>query len=198
MLAPITPLLVEEAWEHAPSWLKEDPKVQHPLHQLYADPLLDPSRLSHSEQELRRATPVLMDTHGAIKAAAELARADKLMGSSLGCSVILEVPEGDALSDLRKHKDELEAMFVVSSVGLNASIPAASEWSFSQEFETAGVQCKAWVLPPVQAKCPRCWRYVAPAEDTLCGRCEDVARGRRVGVGMFALYSTVSVHIRNG
>jgi isoleucyl-tRNA synthetase len=25
MLAPITPLLVEEAWEHAPAWLKDDP-----------------------------------------------------------------------------------------------------------------------------------------------------------------------------
>lgn len=25
MLAPITPLLVEEAWEHAPTWLKDDP-----------------------------------------------------------------------------------------------------------------------------------------------------------------------------
>lgn len=35
------------------------------------------------------------------------------------------------------------------------------------------------VLPPEQAKCPRCWRYVAPAEDELCGRCEDVVAGQQ-------------------
>ncbi len=175
MLAPMTPLLVEEAWEHAPAWLRDDPSVAHPLRQLYAAPLVDAARLAgDDESALRSALPVLMDAHGAIKAASELARADKVMGSSLGCAVVLEVPEGPALAALEAYRPELEAMFVVSSVALNAPVPADKAWGYSQAFEAAGVSCNAWVLPPVEAKCPRCWRYVAPAEDELCNRCNHV------------------------
>jgi isoleucyl-tRNA synthetase len=175
MLAPLTPVLVEEAWEHCPAWLREDVSVVHPLRQLYAAPLVDPARLVRDEAELRRAVPILMRTHAAIKAASELARADKVLGSSLQCRVVLEVPEGGktVLEALGRYRDELEAMFVVSEVEINGGVSDA-EWRYCEEFELDGVQCKAWVLPPTQAKCPRCWRYVAPKEDELCGRCEDV------------------------
>jgi len=114
-----------------------------------------------------------MAAHAAIKSASETARAAKVLGSSLQCSVILEVPQPDAAARLKQYEHELEAMFVVSSVEVNSSVPP-SEWQFSAPFEVGGVSCKAWVLPPRQSKCPRCWRYVAPEEDALCGRCEEV------------------------
>ncbi|KAH8883635.1 isoleucyl-tRNA synthetase [Thozetella sp. PMI_491] len=174
MLAPVTPLLVEEAWEHAPEWLKDDRSVLHPLQQLYTAPLMDPGRLVNDESELRGAIPILMEAHGSIKAILELARAEKLLGSSLGGSVVLEVPEGPALSTLEKYKDELEAIFVVSSVDLNTEVPADASWRYSQGFELAGSKCNVTVIPPREHKCPRCWRYVAPVEDELCGRCESV------------------------
>lgn len=51
-------------------------------------------------------------------------------------------------------------------------------WSQEIEFEcgTEGnpVQGKVIVLPAAGKKCVRCWQYVAPAEDGLCARCEDV------------------------
>ncbi|KAK3299932.1 tRNA synthetases class I-domain-containing protein [Chaetomium fimeti] len=174
MLAPVTPVLVEEAWAHRPQWLREDESVVHPLRQLYDAPLVEESRLTLAEAELREAVPVLMRTHAAIKAAAEPARGDKVLGSSLQCDVVLEVPEGKALQTLERFQEELEAMFVVSSVELNGSVPEDAQWKYCEEFELGGEKCKAWVLPPKQAKCPRCWRYVAPKEDELCGRCEDV------------------------
>ncbi|KAK3693485.1 tRNA synthetases class I-domain-containing protein [Podospora appendiculata] len=175
MLAPITPVLVEEAWDHRPTWLKEDASVVHPLQQLYSAPIIDPSRLVHDESALRAAVAVLMRTHAAIKAASEVARTGKVLGSSLGCSVVLEVPEGNALAALNQFSEqELETMFVVSAVEINGAVPDGSEWKFSQAFEVDGTSCTAWVLPPKQPKCPRCWRFVAPAEDTLCGRCEEV------------------------
>ncbi|GAB1309998.1 isoleucine-tRNA ligase [Madurella fahalii] len=174
MLAPITPVLVEEAWEHRPAWLREDDSIIHPLQQLYSAPVIDSSRITLDELQLREDMPVLMRTHAAIKAASEFARADKVLGSSLQCSVVLEVPEGRALSVLSRYKDELEAMFVVSSVELNGHVREDVEWSYVEEFELDGAVCKARVLSPKQAKCPRCWRYVAPKEDTLCGRCEDI------------------------
>jgi isoleucyl-tRNA synthetase len=117
-----------------------------------------------------------MATHAAIKVASERARSDKVLGSSLQCSVILEVPQGKALSSLIPLKDELETMFVVSSVDLNETVPQ-TDWAFSEAFDVYGSQCLAWILPPKQAKCPRCWRYVAPVEDQLCDRCEDVVAG---------------------
>lgn len=147
--------------------------VVHPLQQLYSSPLIDSSRLTLDEPELRKAIPVLMSTHAAIKAASERARAEKVLGSSLQCSVILEVPEGETLSSLRALADELDTVFVVSSVDLNVAVPE-SDWGFSEAFEANGSKCLAWVLPPKQSKCPRCWRYVAPSEDELCQRCDEV------------------------
>lgn len=114
-----------------------------------------------------------MSAHAAIKSASELGRTAKVLGSSLQCSVILEIPDEGTASLLSQLKDELEAMFVVSSVEINAPLPEA-EWQFSDVFEVNGVQCKGWVLPPKESKCPRCWRYIAPAEDTLCKRCDDI------------------------
>ncbi|KAK4153310.1 hypothetical protein C8A00DRAFT_33935 [Chaetomidium leptoderma] len=181
MLAPVTPLLVEEAWEHRPAWLKEGEAdsgvAHHPLQQLYDAPVVDAARLTLDEAGLREAVPVLMRAHAAIKAAAELARADKVLGSSLQCGVVLEVPEGPALQALGRYQAELEAMFVVSSVELNGVVAGDAEWKYCEAFELEGKPCKAWVLPPKQAKCPRCWRYVAPKEDELCGRCEEVVGG---------------------
>ncbi len=178
MLAPVVPVLVEEAWTHCPAWLTEG--QVHPLRQLYDAPLVDAERLAGgmNEAAVREAMPVLMRVHAAIKAASELARAEKVLGSSLQCKVVLEVPQGRALEVLERcGRAELEAMFVVSCVELNGAVEDA-EWKYCEEFELDGVSCKAWVLPPAQAKCPRCWRYVAPTEEELCGRCEEAVGGQ--------------------
>ncbi|KAM7207116.1 isoleucine--tRNA ligase [Rhypophila sp. PSN 637] len=175
MLAPVTPVLVEEAWDHRPAWLKEDSSVLHPLHQLYDSPVIESSRLSLDEAQIRADMPALMSAHAAIKGASEVARENKAMGSSLQCSVVLQVPEGTkAFDGFARYQDELADMFVVSSVELNGEIPSSCEWMFEREFEVGGQTFKATVLPPKQAKCSRCYRYVAPKEDELCGRCEQL------------------------
>ncbi|KAM7198256.1 isoleucine--tRNA ligase [Naviculisporaceae sp. PSN 640] len=173
MLASVTPVLVEEAWDHRPTWLKEDDSVHHPLHQLYNSPVIDPSRLTLNEADIRAAMPALMSAHAAIKGASEQARVDKVMGSSLQCSVLLQVPEGTRQFELfAKYKDELADMFVVSSLELNGEVPAEAEWKYDRDMDIDGEAFKVWVLPPKQSKCPRCYRYVAPREDELCGRCD--------------------------
>lgn len=188
MLAPITPVLVEEAWDHAPEWLKKD--GVHPLRQLYASPVIDDKRLpaAREEQRLREAMPLLSAVHTGIKSATELARRDKKVGSSLQCSVVLQIPHR-AATDTLLRIDDLEGALVVSHVGVNEPLPEDAEWKYSVDFQVPGgsgadveaeeqqqpgVTCTAWVLPPKAHKCPRCWRYIAPAEDELCGRCEDV------------------------
>jgi len=189
MLAPVAPLLVEEAWDHAPAWLRDRPGAVHPLRQLYRSPVVDAARLTRDEAQLRLAIPAVMAAHAAIKAASEAARTDKVLGSSLQCSVRLDIPDEAAMRPLRALADELEAMFVVSSVELmggaaaaapSSSPPPPSEdvaWKYAQEFELHGVRCTAWVLPPTLEKCPRCWRYVATKEESLCQRCEEHVAG---------------------
>jgi len=188
MIAPITPLLVEEAWDHAPAWLKEDPNVMHPLHQLYSDPLIDPTRLPRDESQVRELIPGVTAAHTATLAAMELARQAKVLGSSVGCRVVLEVPaaEGAGAATARRVlaslEPELASILVVSEAEVAAArfVPddddgGEVEWSFQQPFSAYGDECRAWVLPPTKHKCPRCWRHVAEVEGELCGRCVRVA-----------------------
>ena len=102
------------------------------------------------------------------------------MGSSLQCSVVLQVPEASAatLALLREHANELADMLVVSSLEIvtdkqSHSVGGDAAWQYTAPFEVdGGRQATAYVLPPDMAKCPRCWRYVAEEEDHLCKRCE--------------------------
>lgn len=169
MLAPITPHLVEEVWEYRPEWLKAEDHV-HPLQRTMIDPVIPASRLLKDEN-LLNDLPWLMNANAAIKSAQEEARAAKKIGSSLESSIVLDLPE-QAKEVFQRYQDELEAIFVVSNVALEGGHDGG--WSYSASFETLGGQGKAWVLPPIEHKCPRCWRYVAPVEDELCKRCEDV------------------------
>lgn len=180
MLAPITPMLVEEIWDHTPEWLRNG--AVHPLQQLYTSPLLDESRLPGNEAGLRQAIPILTALHAGIKSATELARRDKVMGSSLQCCIVLDIPDPAVVGALEQLRGELEDLFVVSSVAINEPVPDAPEWKYEVEFSVpradggtfSDVLCKAWALPPKAHKCPRCWRYASPKEEELCGRCEDV------------------------
>ncbi|KAF2972372.1 hypothetical protein GQX73_g1147 [Xylaria multiplex] len=184
MLAPMAPLLVEEAWEHRPEWMKQDTSLTHPLHQLYTDPVIDPSRLTIVPEELQRDIPILITVHGAVKPALEQARSAGHVGSSLQSIVEIHIPEasegnhGAILSVLEKHADELASMFVVSTVRIitpqNVTLSDPSpDFVFREEFEVHGVKAHVEVRPPEDHKCPRCWRYVASQEDVLCVRCED-------------------------
>ncbi|KFY41452.1 hypothetical protein V494_02999 [Pseudogymnoascus sp. VKM F-4513 (FW-928)] len=170
MLGPITPSLVEESWEHRPKWMKDSTSSVHPLQRStdelrllnYKFPPSLPTDISH-----------LMAANAAIKTAQEEARTDKLVGSSLQSSVVLSLPE-ESQALFQNYAEELQEIFVVSSVEFGSGEERVAEWKFKAEFEVPGGKGTAWVLPPKEAKCPRCWKYVAPAEDELCGRCADV------------------------
>ncbi|KAI0200837.1 tRNA synthetases class I-domain-containing protein [Astrocystis sublimbata] len=184
MLAPMTPLLVEEAWEHRPEWMKQDASLTHPLQQLYADPIIDSGRLTVDPVELQKDIPVLMAFHGATKRALEQARSAGHVGSSLQSTVDIYVPSSvdgqehyAVLNVLEKHADELESMFVVSGVRINGpQRDDVSDFVFREDLEIQGVTATVEVRPPEHAKCSRCWRYIAPQEDALCGRCEEVVK----------------------
>lgn len=187
MIAPIAPVLVEEAWEALPQWMKEDGSLIHPLKQLYDSPLLvDRQQLTLDMNRLREDLPVLMGVHKAIKTASEMARLDKVLGSSLQCHVVLEVLEAkEEVKKLLERYDnqELADLFVLSSLEIiNRGGGMRDEevtWKYSADFEDGVVTVH--VLPPRDHKCPRCWKYTAPVEDELCERCDEAVKQFEAG-----------------
>jgi isoleucyl-tRNA synthetase len=169
--------------------------LSRPLHQLYKDPFIDESRLTLKEASLRNDIPILMSVHAAIKTGLERARMDKVLGSSLQSRVVIAVHDNQTRDVLKKYADELEAMFVVSHVEVTGPLPENSDWngaiwSYSQVIDSSGETGgngkigEVVVLPPKDDKCPRCWRYVAPSEEELCGRCKDVVEAQAEGANV--------------
>ncbi|RAK77065.1 isoleucine--tRNA ligase ISM1 [Aspergillus fijiensis CBS 313.89] len=181
VLAPITPMLVEETWEHTPEAIKT--QSQHPLQRVVSAPAAEWQNegLESDYQELAAVNSV-------VKAVQEKARGQKQLGSSLQSFVHLVLPEDSTpASVLHRDLTELPDFFVVSSVSLGAHgepIPesiAQAEWQYSEEYELpSGAKGTVYVYSPQAGKCPRCWRYVVAeseaAEETVCDRCEGVVQ----------------------
>lgn len=177
VLGPITPLLVEETWEHTPEAIRAH--CGHPLQRVVSAPSpewQDPA-LDHSYTEI---TVV----HSVIKTLQEQARGQKQLGSSLQSFVHLVLPDNTATSTFHTYLTELPDLFVVSSVTLGTpgeAIPSEigqAEWQYEGECELPeGQKGVVHVYAPPMSKCARCWRYaipVASGEQEICGRCESV------------------------
>ncbi|KAL8670318.1 MAG: hypothetical protein Q9168_005134 [Polycauliona sp. 1 TL-2023] len=187
MLGPITPILIEEIWEHSPAFVKEH--YPHPFKALWAD-LQTGLGLFHDDI-LAAEMPVLSRTIAAVNYAQGMARKKGLMGSGVSCCVLLEVRESSnsdakvsrVWSCLERHRSELAMMFAVSGVELIQEGGLApdgwgGDWMASESFYVKGVQVIASVHTPSKAKCVRCWRFLAPPEApkevALCERCDAV------------------------
>lgn len=199
ILAPVTPLLIEETWDYTPRHIQE--WHGYPFHrQLDEGAEIGGEEWSrwHNEQ-LEEDLPILMQANAAIKTAQEMARNERKMGSSLQSFVLLEVKqpsiseftegqESPVYRVLNQYLADLETIFVVSKVDINfGSVPpyaAEAEWSFVSEFDVRGEKVCAHIYAPQMAKCVRCWRYAAPLESdsqtALCGRCEGVVEKLRI------------------
>ncbi len=190
MLAPLTPLLIEESWNYTPQLVRN--ANGHPLKRAF------PTIPAEWQQKgLAASVSCLMAANTAVKAAQEIARGEKKMGSSLQCSVLLafdNVEDNPAMQVFHNYKDELDSLFVVSSVYIAVSSDApldvtTAEWRYVTRFTCSeGQMATAYVYAPVNEKCDRCWRYLAPTkateDDSLCERCEDVVRGINATVSL--------------
>ncbi|RAL04275.1 isoleucine--tRNA ligase ISM1 [Aspergillus ibericus CBS 121593] len=153
VLAPITPMLVEETWEHTPEAIKAH--CEHPLRRIVSAPASE-----WQDPNLEADYQDIVAVNSVVKTIQEKARGQKQMGSSLQSFVHIVLPEGATPEMVfQRNLSELPDVFVVSSVSLGAHeepIPEAistAEWKYSEEYE----------LPNGgKGTCPRCWRYVVP------------------------------------
>ncbi|EON62429.1 isoleucyl-tRNA synthetase [Coniosporium apollinis CBS 100218] len=191
MLAPVTPLLVEEVWAHCPPNLKEG--REGPGKDVWA-PFAAPSMADETQRrDMETTIAFITAAFTAVKSAQEIAREEKLMGGGLECGFTLYVPPTGipSVEQLLNNsmEEELASLFVVSDVKIVRSHEPEQEesggaWSFRETFEVeleegtekTKVTGAVVVTPAEGKKCPRCWRFVAPEPETLCGRCEGVVK----------------------
>lgn len=184
MLAPVTPLLIEEAWAYTPSQIRE--WHGYPFHRIWKAG--DRCKVSWRNDQLRKDLPYLLQANAAVKRAQERARCAKKMGSSLQSFVVLlfknksENVEDVGLELFKRYEGYLDTLFVVSKVeicmGSLPSSAAIAEWSYEDGFDIGGSNISIHVYPPQEDKCVRCWKYTASPEPSdqipLCDRCKEV------------------------
>ncbi|KAL9130680.1 MAG: hypothetical protein Q9217_001207 [Psora testacea] len=187
VLAPITPILVEEAWGHVLPQMKAafpGSPLQGPWDPGYKSALFKDDIRS----DLRTYVPMFMKMLAAVRNAQEQARSDKKMGSSLESYVTFEIYSADDVSDqdsvlsllFRRYGKDLANILVTSKADhvFGRLPPLTAKWRYARDFEMLGRKVVVQVYAPQQQKCVRCWRYLAPAEakyeQALCGRCEEV------------------------
>ncbi|KAL8773704.1 MAG: hypothetical protein Q9209_001472 [Squamulea sp. 1 TL-2023] len=184
MLAPLTPLLIEEVWDYSPAYVKES--YSHPLQMVWMDLQKELDRLSDSR--LAEDMPTLSKALVAINAAQETARSKNMMGSGVTCYVRLEVETSGseaakARSCFDRYRPDLAMLFAVSAVEVDGGRTSPlhglhGQWMASSDFHIEGARVIAHIYKPSKAKCVRCWRYLAPPDApkdmALCNRCETV------------------------
>jgi len=152
MLAPILPLLTQEVWDLCPASITRS--LSSPLMDGYPVPVPAVS----APQSVTRALELRPTVNDAI----EQARSAGHIGSSLASDIYIEGAAASALDP-----QLLEQLYIVSQVKINEPLPAV-DWSFQAGSGDIMVTC----VPAALHKCGRCWKYTAPKEDTICGRCE--------------------------
>jgi isoleucyl-tRNA synthetase len=199
MLGPVTPHLVEEAWEWMPPQMKGQPDDTtlpnldlHPLRQVWKEPFSTQSVGLEPVAETDPAVFYYEAVSLAVKAAQEEARNARNLGSGLACNVELYLPE--RLRDLTTqliwaNEHDLANLLVVSQVSIKwmadhvpkMSTTGGGSWSTEAEVSPVNVWLQAeddWkgrvmVRPPSAHKCPRCWKYTAESETMLCTPCQE-------------------------
>ena len=184
MLGPMTPLLVQETWSYTPESLQH--LLDDPIHKIWK-----PSP-SPRDCELEQTIAHLTTAHTAVKSGQEAARMAKRIGSSLESEVKLLITKSTESPLKQISTDDLASIFVVSGVSVEVgesieAIPDHAEknaWQYLENIEVEGDMIGvAVVLPAKGSKCPRCWRFMAPAPEKLCQRCEGVVKDMRVQEG---------------
>ena len=173
MLGPLTPLLVEESWEHSPDGLKAG--QQPPLRRIW-----EPVPAEWHDEELETThLPLVTAINATVKAAQERARDEKKMGSSLDSDVALVLDDEASAALLRPLGSQLAEILVVSNLHFHRkpTAPSTASWSYEAPIQDAEGKSigTTYVYAPHNRKCARCWRHLVVQEDSeLCDRCKSV------------------------
>ncbi len=157
LAAPLLPFTTEEAWEAMPPFRGKEESVHLELFPSFDKEWLGTDQFQEWKELRGVRERVLKEL--------EIARESKLIGNSLEARVTLKVPPS-LQHILNKYADEMEFLFIVSSVELEAH----SETELGIQVSRAEGE-----------KCQRCWNYspyVGRNDEfpVFCQRCENVVK----------------------
>lgn len=171
LLSPILPLITQEVWDQAPKWA-----IEGTINPLLAgivkyDPAMRNEKLEADFAMLWRVKDEIL------KLQEKGRKEDKTIKSALETDVFLFAKLDTSIGRvLKKYKDELAECYLVSRCLVNdLKMPEKFAYRYTGRlmFEDRAVVAMS-VVPAAHAKCPRCWKYTAESEETLCERCDEV------------------------
>ena len=168
LIAPILPITADELWRNLPD--ADADSVHLADFPSAVETLVDP--------ELVDRWTRLLNLRDAVNGELEKLRQDKVVGTSLEAAVTLTA-DGELARLLETHRDDLPMLFITSAVTLATGAPAGEAGEGAVYSEPAGT-ARIEVRRVDAARCPRCWRWVRPAEAArdeaeteVCDRCSD-------------------------
>jgi isoleucyl-tRNA synthetase len=160
-LAPVMSFTAEEAWQLLPGHSEES--VFLAGLPLGTEISVDPGLMALYES--------LFAIRSEVQKLLEVARRDKLIGSSLEARVVLAATGADR-ELLQRAAAELPALFIVSQVELVDS-PSAEMQPLKVSTPSGTIELHAAVQRALGHKCPRCWTYAEEVgrDDEICAKC---------------------------
>ena len=150
----------------------------------------DTSAWMMNENDLSKSI-MLRNIRGEVNKAIEIARNNKIVGSSLEAKIVLHTDSSSLHDVLQSYitetngVDELRYIFIVSQVEIKNGLPDGVE------HEPAEIPNAGKVLVEVQhaegSKCARCWNYSTRVGENeehkqLCERCVSVLQSSKMEV----------------
>lgn len=165
LLAPIQPLLTQEAWDlYRPELVSEHDSPFKKDWEFFAVP--QDVANSSIEQEFETIWKI---RDGLYKSLEHL-RSEGHFKNKLEAEIFLQTDSPSVQKLLESHLAYLDDYFLVSRVTLGEAPQSGSTFSV----EIPGGSVAGTIISSTSCKCPRCWKYISEAEDELCGKCEEV------------------------
>jgi isoleucyl-tRNA synthetase len=147
IIAPVLTYTANEAIEHAPKILKKDSIFDYEYSQF-------------KEFDLKNSiTDKILKLREEFGEVVDKLKKEKKLKSTL--ELIICTNDADLLDN-----EDIADFFVVSQINNESCGELLGEIEFD------GISYE--IRKSTKYKCPRCWRYLAESEDSLCQRCEEV------------------------
>jgi isoleucyl-tRNA synthetase len=169
LMAPVLSFTAEEIWQVLPESKQKGSKLGSVHLAEFPD-----APTVFADPALHTSWDYLFQVRRVVQGALEKKRRDKVIGSSLEATVILQATEPNAAL-LKRYHEDLPALFIVSQVEVT-SIAAIVETDNGLVDASLGLIID--VVKAEGAKCERCWNIrtdVGTQADhpTICGRCVE-------------------------